>query len=693
MISLNNNILDLPHIGPTLAKRFKLLGIEKVSELLFHIPFRYDQFSVREIKDIKIGENVSINGDIDLIQNKRSYKRRLSITEAIVSDESGMIKVIWFNQPFLIKNLSVGDRVSLAGRMQEKNGELLLISPEYEKIRDGSQTIHTQGFIPHYDSTAGLSQKQIRLAIKQALPALAEVNEWLPNSINQKLKLITLALALEKIHFPKNENDIILARRRLAFAELFLRQLRSQLVKRKIKSKKAIPIPFEEKLIQEFVANLPWPLTKTQKQAAWEILQNINHNQPMSRLLEGDVGSGKTVVAGLALLNLAKNRYIKGQGALMAPTEILAFQHYQTFIKIFEKYGIKIGLITRSKKEANFPIKETSQNKKQTEILKEAQIIIGTHALIQAKSAIPNLLLAVIDEQHRFGVKQRQAILLQDQEITPHFLSMTATPIPRSLALSIYGDLDLSIISEMPANRKDIQSIIILNSQKQEAYKFIAKEIKAGSQAFVICPLIDESDKLEIKSVKTEFEYLQKEIFPEYKVAMLHGRLKGEEKEKIMTTFLNNEINILVSTSVVEVGIDVPNATVMLIEGADRFGLAQLHQFRGRIGRGDKPSYCLVSLDTAKYGEKARQRLKFFAKTSNGFELAKYDLESRGSGDPFGIIQSGFAEFKVASIFNSQLIKQAQAEATTIIETDPTLSQYPGLKQKLGHFEGEIHWE
>lgn len=451
MFKLDTKIIDLQYISETLVKRFKKLGISTIQDLIFYFPFRYENFSEKkEIDDLEVGENVNIVGHIDLIQNKRSYKRKMNITEALVTDESGAIKIIWFNQPFLTRNLKVGDLISISGKVQEKLGELAFLSPQYEKVRVGQQGIHTQGLVPYYLSTANLSQKYIRLAIKQVLPLIRKIEEWIPEETSNKLKLISLSKALEKIHFPKSNNDILKAKKRLGFAELFLRQLRSQKSKLIIKSKQAIPIPFEEEIIKDFVDNLPYTLTLSQKKSALEILQDTQKNQPMSRLLEGEVGSGKTIVACMIMLNLAKNSDIKGQSALMAPTEILANQHYQTINQIFKKYDIKIALITSHKKEANFKLEETSKTKIQEEILNKADIVIGTHSLIQKKIKFKKLLLAIIDEQHRFGVKQRQQIMQSKEKITPHFLSMTATPIPRSLALSIYGDLDISIINEMP---------------------------------------------------------------------------------------------------------------------------------------------------------------------------------------------------------------------------------------------------
>jgi len=668
----------LNRVGKQTEQALKKLGLEKVEDLLFYFPFRYEDYSQRKlIKDIQAGDNVSLKGVIEMIQNKRSLKQKKRLTEAIISDNTGLIKAIWFNQSFITQNLKVGDEISLAGKVAESYGQLSLISPQYEKINH-LDNINTQGLVPVYHLNAGLSQKQLRFLIAQALDAREQLTEWLPTAIIKNLNLMELQQAIKELHFPSSWDNIQKARLRLGFSELFVRQLRSQLIKFQLKSRTAHIIEFQELLTKSFVKSLPFQLTNGQKQAAWEIIQDIEKNKPMSRLLEGDVGSGKTVVAAIALLNVAAN---KKQATLMAPTEILAWQHYQNIIKLLERFNLKIGLLSANKIEANFALNKNKQKAKE-EILTQAEIIIGTHTLIQ-NYQIKDLALSIVDEQHRFGVKQRQKLQQSGGELTPHFLSMTATPIPRSLALSIYGDLDLSLIKEMPAGRKAVISKIISEGKRAEAYQFLRQEIQKGGQAFVICPLIDESDKLGVRSATAEFKRLKNETFPDFQIGLIHGRLKSQEKEKAMQEFAEGKTKILIATAVVEVGVDVPNANLMLIEGAERFGLSQLHQFRGRIGRGQAQAYCLLLTSQDEKNADAAQRLQALTKYHDGLSIAQMDLKLRGAGDLYGLAQSGFPELKIASLFDYELIKKANEEAEKIINQSPDLKLFPLLQAKM----------
>jgi len=678
MIGLSSKTAELYRVGKTTALTLKKLGLDKVSDLLFYFPFRYDDFSRSvPIANLQIGANANIIGTVELIQNKKSFKRKMFITEALVSDDSESIKIIWFNQPFLTRTIKVGDRISLAGRVSDSQGQLTMISPLYEKIYS-DDLIHTKGLIPNYHLTAGLTQKQIRFLIKEVIDLAKQLSDWLPIEIKKRLGLLDLPQALKQIHFPNTKEDIIAAQKRLSFTELFLRQLKAQLIKKQLKQRRSLQIIFQEKATQKFVASLPFKLTDAQRQAAWEILRDLEKSHPMSRLLEGDVGSGKTLVAALALFNVALN---KKQAILMVPTEILARQHLSSLKKLFASYDFKIALLVQGQKDKDW---------------EQADIIIGTQALIQEKIHFKNLALAIVDEQHRFGVGQRQKILdfNSSPEFTPHFLSLTATPIPRSLALAIYGDLDLSLINQLPAGRQPIITEIVTDNRRPKAYDFIRQQIKAGRQAFVICPLIDESDRLGVKSVKKEHAKLDKEIFPDLKVGLLHGKLKTKEKEAVMADFLAGRTQILVSTSVIEVGIDVPNANLMVIEGAERFGLAQLHQFRGRVGRGQYQSYCLLFPSTEELtNTKTITRLKALTKYHDGFSLAKIDLKLRGAGEIYGLSQSGFPELQIASLFDYENIKKAQMEAEALINEDSELKKHPLLKEKLGQWEKSIHLE
>lgn len=702
MLDLNTDIINITRVGAATAKKLKKIGVATVRDLLFYFPFRYDDFSkVTPISELKPGTSANVVGQIDLLQNKRSPRRRMNITEALITDGTETLKVIWFNQPFLARVLKVGDRVSLSGKVEDDYGSLMMSSPVYEKVYalSGAGAVHTQGLVPNYHLTANLTHKQVRFLIKQVIDSAALVTDYLPEQVKKNAKLITLGEAIKRIHFPKNDSEIKKARERLAFDELFLVQLQAQLVKKSLELSLAPAVVFHEAETKKFVDGLPFKLTDAQRKAAWEILKDLEQGRPMSRLLEGDVGSGKTIVAVIAMLNVVLN---KKQAAFMVPTEILARQHYETVSRLLSGFGVSVGLVTRTNKlmsNDKFPMTNQCQNPNvkeiklnANEIMEKADIIIGTHALIQEEIKFNNLALAIIDEQHRFGVEQRKVLMEKSAgELVPHLLSMTATPIPRSLALAMYGDLALSVIDEMPKERKKIITKVVGEEKRQLAYEFIREQIKQGRQVFVICPLIDISDKLGVKSVEEEYKKLDKIVFPEIAMGKLHGRMKSAEKEKIMGEFLAGKIKIIVATSVVEVGVDVPNASVMMIEGADRFGLAQLHQFRGRVGRSVYQSYCFLFTDSD--AEKTLTRLAALVKYNNGFELAKIDLKFRGPGEVYGLEQKGFPEFKIASLFDYALIKQARQEAEKLIGLDPSLNRWPGLKVKLGEWEAGVHLE
>ena len=710
MLSLETEVININRVGAATAKKLKKLGVETVRDLLFYFPFRYDDFSkITPIEYLKAGMSANVVGQIELIQNKRSWKRRMNITEALVNDQTETLKVIWFNQPFLARNLQVGDSISLAGKVEDSHGSLAMMSPVYEKINNPSgpryqagSSIHTQGLVPNYHLTANLTHKQVRFLIKQVIVLANQVIDWLPSEVKKNSRLIGLTEAVKKIHFPKNNLEIKKARERLAFDELFLIQLQSQLVKKSLLLSRGPVIKFHEQATKDFVASLPFKLTDAQRKAAWEILKDMATGRPMSRLLEGDVGSGKTLVAVISALNVALNNC---QSALMVPTEILAKQHFDTISKLLANFGVRVGLVTRTQKKMNniCPIFNNKGKAKNEEndpdytkhIIQNADIIIGTHALIQADIKFRSLALAIIDEQHRFGVEQRKALAGKmdnnGKDYLPHFLSMTATPIPRSLALALYGDLELSVIDKMPEDRKKIITKVVLESQRPAAYEFIRGQINLGRQVFVVCPLIDLSDKLGVKSVEEEHKKLVKSVFPDLAIGKLHGRLKQAEKEKVMREFLDNKIKILVATSVIEVGVDVPNAAVIMIEGADRFGLAQIHQFRGRVGRSCHQSYCFLFTDSE--SENTLKRLKALVNNDNGFALAKLDLKFRGPGVVYGIEQKGFPELKIASLFDYALMRQARDQAVKIIGIDSSLKAWPALKSKLGEWEKNVHLE
>jgi len=717
-MNLSTLIEEIPRVGPQYQKRLKKLGIKTVRGLLFHFPHRYEDFSnLMSISQAEPGGPFCFQGEILDIKNIYIFRKRMVLTQMILGDGTGQLKAIWFNQSYLINNFKKGEYVCLAGKIAKKGSAKYLSSPAYEKIpppttfqenssdqikvtKSGEGLTHTGRLIPVYPETEGLSSKWLRFIVKPLLVKLKnQIPDPLPEKIIQKFNFLPLPKAIWQIHFPDSLKLAKEARKRFAFEELFNLSLFVLRERMKLAKEKAIAIPLNLALIREFTESLPFKLTGAQKRAAWQILKDLEKPRPMNRLLEGDVGSGKTVVAAIAVLNVAKAGY---QTVLMAPTEILAKQHFKTINELLNPAssrwkGIKIGLLTGKKKITT----------------EETDVLIGTHALLQEKVKFEKLAFVIVDEQHRFGVEQR-AKLCQQKGRIPHLLSMTATPIPRTLSLAIFGDLDLSIIDELPEGRKKVITKIIQPKDKKGTYEFIRQQVKTGNQVFVICPRIEPaqtrplSEKagvgrqalllderalswMEVKAVKEEYEKLSKEIFPDLKIGMLHGKMKTEEKEKAMKDFKDKKIDILVSTSVVEVGVDVPNATVMMIEGSEKFGLAQLHQFRGRVGRSDYQSYCFLFTDTSRVVY--NRRLRALISCQDGFELAEKDLAIRGPGDFSGIRQWGVPDLTMASLTDVFLVEKTRNEAKKILEEDPELKKYPLLKQKLEEFRQRIHLE
>lgn len=685
--SLGLKIKDLGGLSKAVAGKLKRLNLETVKDLIFYYPYRYEDYSkLVRIADLQPDTQVVVVGKLEMIGSRRSFRSRKIVTEAIVTDDSGSVKVLWFNQPWIAKSLRAGDTIRLWGKVSGDRFNPVFSSPDYQLAF--SSEAPALGIIPVYSLTAGLSSRQLSVVIKKALNHLGEVSDFWSQELLKKYQLIDLQEALKQIHFPSSDELLDQAKKRLSFDELFLVQVFSKLAKRNLNSLSAPVVEFQEEAVKQFVASLPFELTLDQKRSAWEIIKDLKKPTPMNRLLEGDVGSGKTIVALLAMYNAA----VGGRkSALMSPTEILAIQHYNNFVKLLSGQGINVVLFTRTSQLLNGHL---IKKKELLEMLADdgAAIIVGTHALIQEKIKIKDLVLAIVDEQHRFGVKQRSLLKEKtDGGLSPHFLSMTATPIPRSLSLVLFGDLDISIIKTSPAGRKKIISQVVEEFDRHHAYEFIRSEIKAGRQAFVICPLIDPSDKFGFKSVKEEQKKLNEEIFPEFEVGLLHGQLKPEEKEAIMNDFKDNKLKVLVATSVVEVGVDIPNATVMIIEGAERFGLAQLHQFRGRVGRGEHQSHCFFFTDSAE--TRVISRLKFLASCSDGFELAEFDLKNRGAGSVFGASQSGFVEsFKLADVNDLVTVKLAQGAAEEWLAQAKD-SDLEKIKNRLELAGFVNHWE
>lgn len=664
-------IRKLAGIGIYYAKKLKRLEIETVEDLIYHFPFRYDDFSkIATISNIKPGEKLSLQGIIWQIRNVRTKLGKF-VTVATVADQSGTIEVIWFNQPYLTKNLKAGMQVSLSGKVQLERNKPKLISPSYEIIRSASyqllatsnQTLHTGRLVPIYPETEGLSSKWLRNKIAIILPKyLNRAKDFLPSSIIQSRKLKHLEWSLSKIHFPKTLKEAEEARKRLSFDEIFLVQLKALLRKKEWQEEKTAPkMKIEVSHLQEFTSNLPFTLTNAQKKAIKEIVADMQKGKPANRLLEGDVGSGKTVVAAAAALVAHDNNC---ETLLAAPTEILAFQHQKTLDAILKKLSISVGIWTGSKKQ-------------------KGDVTCGTHALLTTFKPDRQIGLVVVDEQHRFGVAQRAKLFLKNSpKLTPHLLTMTATPIPRTLALTLYGDLDLSVLDEMPKDRQRIVTFAVPNFKRDAAYQFIEKEITKGRQAFIITPFVELSESMAtVRAAVDEFEKLKTKFSRKTKLGLLHGKLKAYQKETIINEFKQDKINILVATPVVEVGIDIANATIMMIESADRFGLAQLHQLRGRVGRGVHKSYCFLFTDSRI--EHSIKRLKSMEKISVGAELAEIDLKMRGMGEIFGLRQSGFENFKIADFSDREAILAAQSEAKKLIDTNPSLTKYSLLKGKL----------
>lgn len=661
-MNLEDSVASLPKIGPFFSRMFEKLGIRTVENLFYHVPSRYLDYSlVTTINKLHPGEIATIHAKIISIKNIFS-KRGLRMQIGSVEDATGKIMVVWFNQPFLIKTLYPERLVSLSGKVGFFSRKLCLSSPDYEILEtEDKETFHTGRFVPVYSETAGLSSKWIRTKIRDAY-SFTSIDEYLPQDLLTKYDFVDFKEAIREVHFPKDLKEVEEGRRRLAFNELLNLQLKSEFRKlnwRKNKVKNKLKI--EKAEIDKFIDGLPFKLTESQVVSIGEILGDIAGDIPMNRLLEGDVGSGKTVVAAVGAFAAFLNGY---QSLIMAPTQILANQHYQTLKALFEKFNIRISLITSDVKKME---------------LGRSDIFVGTHSLIHSKVDFDKVAFVVIDEQHRFGVEQR--IHLVKKTGTPHVLTMTATPIPRTVALTSYGDLDLSILKEMPKGRIKINTWVVSETKRKSAYVWIEKQIKDNkSQAFIVCPLIEDSiseTMADVKSVTSEFENLKK-IFSKQKLGLLHGRLKAKEKEEILKDFRSGKTDILVSTPVVEVGIDIPNATIMVIEAAERFGLAQLHQLRGRVGRGAKQSYCLLFSNF--HSGTAYRRLKAMEKSQSGFDLAELDLKIRGPGEIFGTAQSGFPELKVASWSDFTLIKTAKDVATDVIKNP---KKFPLLSNKL----------
>ncbi len=677
--SIDSPITIIKGISATLATRFNKMGLRTIRDLLYFFPHRHLDYSkTKSISELTEGNEETVIANVWEARETRPGGRRS--TEATVGDDTGNIRIVWFNNPYLAKQLTTNSRVVISGKVSLFKGRHVFQSPEWEFVED-KEMIHVGRLVPIYSLTQGLRPRQVRKLMKDVIDKWSwQLEDFLPDEIRERQKLLPLPIAISQAHFPDDEILKDRARVRIAFDELFLLQLGVLKKKREWQEgQPANPIKTDKSILNAFLNALPFELTKAQNRSLKEILADLEKSRAMSRLLQGDVGSGKTVVATAALLMATANCF---QGALMAPTEILAEQHFLTISNLLSNQGnldseedyfksfsgilhrpVNVALLMGS-------VKASRKRELQKKIRDGSiDIVIGTHALIQQEVEFQRLGYAVIDEQHRFGVEQRSA--LRQKGFNPHITVMTATPIPRTLALTLYGDLDLSLIEELPPGRQTIKTKWLKPGQRASAYAFIRKQVAAGNQAFIICPLIEESEAVQARAATIEYERLSNEIFPELKLGLLHGRVSATEKEKVMREFYAGEYDILVATPVVEVGIDVPNATVMMVESADRFGLSQLHQFRGRVGRGTEQSYCMLLAENP--SEVARERLDIIESVQDGFKLAEEDLKLRGPGEFYGTRQSGMPDLRMAKISDVGLLEVARSEALMLFEKDKNL--------------------
>ena len=679
--ALDAKLTVLQGVGPRHAETLTKLGMHTLGDMLYYFPRRYDDYSqLKPIKTLWYGEQVTVIGTIQNVTTRPIRGGKASIVEVILSDGTAALRLSFFNQPWLANRFKQGDALSVSGKVDQYLGRLVMNSPDWEAVE--TENLHTNRIVPIYSLTERVAQKWLRGLMKQVIEYWApNVPDALPESVRSSARLMPLAEALLQVHFPDSQDKLKAARERLAFDEIFYLQMGVLRQKRDWKSAEAKRFPVADEWLGARLAGLPFTLTSAQQNALNDIRKDLDSGQPMNRLLQGDVGSGKTVVAALAAGIITSNG---AQVAILAPTSILAEQHYRSITNLLkellqpEEIRLLVGDTSEAEKEeiraglANNTIK----------------IVIGTHAILEDPVQFAELQLAIIDEQHRFGVEQRAQ--LRSKGTSPHLVVMTATPIPRSLALTLYGDLDISIMNEMPAGRQPVNTYVLRPQERERAFTLLRGQIKDGKQAFIIYPLIDESEKIEARAAVDDYETLSKEVFPELKLGLLHGRMRPSEKDETMLKFRDRKYNILVSTTVVEVGVDVPNATVMLIEGADRFGLAQLHQLRGRVGRGSAQSYCLLIPTHENAAE--NERLLAMAESNDGFLLAEKDLQLRGPGEFLGTRQSGYASgLRMASLTDVQLIEKARTQAQVLFEKDSDLSrpEHALLAEAFARFWGE----
>jgi ATP-dependent DNA helicase RecG len=666
---LRDPVTVVKGVGEELAKKLAVLGVHTVAELIDYLPRRYEDYSeVVSIRDTRPGP-VTIKAVVKQASG-RYVRRGMHLTEAVVSDETGSLRVIWFNQPYRAAGLKKGAEYYFSGQYELSHQRLQLMNPSAELVSDFP--VNTARIVPVYRVTKGITSKQIRKLVANCVGLIRTLPETLPAWILQKNRLIPRAEAVLAMHFPESSEQLAEARRRLGFEEVFALSLASLLNKQELAADESLAIPFDEDLAKQFVGHLPFKLTNAQRKAVWQIYQDMQKEHPMNRLVEGDVGSGKTVVATMAAVMAMQSGY---QVAFMAPTELLARQHADTIYSLLQPLGLASGLTLLVG-----ALSAAQKNKAQAAIAAgKARFIVGTNALIQEKVDMCELGLVIIDEQHRFGVEQRKQLMKKAGHM-PHMLSLTATPIPRSLALTLYGELDISILDAKPAGRRPIHTEIVSPNSVEPVYADVHKELDAGRQVFVVCPLITESDSIGAQSAEQVYEQFRKKEFKGYRLGLLHGKMKTDEKNEVMQQFVGHKLDVLISTTVIEVGVDVPNASVMLVMSAERFGLAQLHQLRGRVGRADLASYCYLVMSDS---QAPTRRLRALESSNDGFKLAEYDLELRGPGAIYGQLQHGALDLRIAQLTDTKLIAAARLSAAHYIERGENLLQYSQLADRV----------
>jgi ATP-dependent DNA helicase RecG (EC 3.6.1.-) len=679
--TLETEVQYVKGVGTKLAQVLSKLNIYTLGDLLFHLPRRYeDRRHFRKIAHARAGEAITVSGKLVTVDNVKV--RNLTLTKAYLDDGSGVLELVWYNQPYMKDTLNKlrNSQIVAYGIVKESPYGLQMETPEWEDLPDGADPdslLSVNRIVPIYPLTEGIRQKRMRQIIWNAVQYAHLAPEILPRSVRERLGLMPIQQALQQIHFPDDEQMIEPARQRLVFEEFFLMQLGVGMQRQRTRQERGIAMRIDADRLNEMLHRIvPFELTNAQKRVIHEIWNDMAQPHPMNRLLQGDVGSGKTIVAAAAILAAVDNQY---QAAIMAPTEILAEQHYINLHRLFQPLGISVELLV-----GRLSNKQRQQARERI-ATGRGMVAVGTHALIQEGVSFARLGLAIVDEQHRFGVLQRAA--LRDKGIMPHVLVMTATPIPRTLTLTLYGELDVSVIDELPPGRKPVRTYWKTPEERLKVYAGVRKLVEQGRQAYVICPLIDESDKLQVRAAEQMAEHLQKDVFPDLRVGLLHGRMKPAEKEAVMEAFRAGELDILVSTTVIEVGVDVPNAAVIVIEDADRFGLAQLHQLRGRVGRSEHQSYCVLIADPK--SEEGQRRLDIMTRTNNGFLIAEEDLRIRGPGEIYGTRQSGMPSFRVADLVKDmRLLEVARQEAFRLLERDPELArpEHTALREAVERF-------